>query len=79
MTDNIVEEMLEQEDQPTPQPETVAEFYQQIRLLVESMESDVLKNDRGNKAAGTRLRKSLRLLKAYSGDFVKFSVKTDRH
>ena len=79
MSDNIVEEILEQEEQLAEDPSSVGEFYQRIRLLVESMESDVLKNDKGNKAAGTRLRKSLRLLKTYSGDFVKFSVKTDRH
>ena len=60
-------------------PRTNNEFYEQIKLMVESMEADVLKSERGNKAASTRLRKSLRLLKNTSGDFVKFTLgKLDR-
>ena len=31
--------------------------------------------EKGNKAAGVRLRKSLRKLKQFSGDFVKFTLK----
>ncbi len=50
------------------------EFYAFIRTMVESMESDVLKSQKGNKAAGVRLRKSLRSLKKSSGDFVKFTL-----
>tara|TARA_B100001287_G_C22499118_1_gene442719 strand:+ start:554 stop:787 length:234 start_codon:yes stop_codon:yes gene_type:complete len=56
------------------EPNTNHEFYRHIRLMVESMEADVLKSERGNKAAATRLRKSLRLLKSTSGDFVKFTL-----
>ena len=55
-------------------PSSVSEFYSYIRVLVESMEEDALKNDKGNKAAGVRLRKSLRLLKNKSGEFVKFTL-----
>lgn len=55
-------------------PTTNSEFYQQIKIMLESMEADVLKSERGNKAAATRLRKSLRLLKSASGDFVKFTL-----
>ena len=47
---------------------------QELRVLIESLESDVLKSQKGNKAASTRLRKSLRLLKHKSGDFVKFTL-----
>jgi len=54
--------------------ESVEDFYQVLRTTVESMESDVLKNARGNKTAGVRLRKSLRFLKKHSGDFVKFTL-----
>jgi len=38
------------------------------------LEADVLKSEKGNKAASTRLRKSLRLLKTTSADFVKFTL-----
>jgi len=48
--------------------------YRQIKTLIESMESDVVKSEKGNKAAGVRLRKGLRLLKSQSGDFVKFTL-----
>ena len=53
---------------------TTEEFYTFIKTMVESMESDVLKSQKGNKAAGVRLRKSLRSLKKSSGDFVKFTL-----
>ena len=55
-------------------PNTNSEFFNHIRTMVESMEADVIKSERGNKAAATRLRKSLRLLKSTSGDFVKFTL-----
>ena len=32
---------------------------------------------KGNKAAGVRLRKSLRHLKSHTGDFVKFTLNKD--
>ena len=78
MSDDVVQSALSEVDVVVEDPATVAEHYQRLRLLVESMESDLLKNSRGNKTAGTRLRKSLRLLKAYSGEFVKFSVEADK-
>ena len=53
---------------------SVSEYYSYIKILVESMEEDALKQDKGNKAAGVRLRKSLRLLKNKSGEFVKFTL-----
>lgn len=52
-----------------------AEYYNALRIFVESLETDVLKSNKGNKAAGVRLRKSLRRLKQFSGDFVKFTLK----
>lgn len=52
-----------------------SEYYKALKLFVESLESDVLKSNKGNKAAGVRLRKSLRRLKQFSGDFVKFTLK----
>ena len=58
-------------------PSSVLEHYSRLKLLVESIEEDALKSERGNKAAGVRLRKSLRLLKEYSGNFVKFTLGKD--
>ncbi len=64
---------IDEENNPTT-PTTNSEFYKHLSVMLESMESDVLKAERGNKAAATRLRKSLRLLKSSSGDFVKFTL-----
>lgn len=65
MTDLIEEDFV---------PNDISEFYGKVRLLIESMEEDALKANKGNKAAGVRLRKSLRYLKSVSGDFVKFTL-----
>ena len=65
---------IEDQVQEEVMPSSTEEFYTFIKTMVESMESDVLKSQRGNKAAGVRLRKSLRSLKKTSGDFVKFTL-----
>jgi hypothetical protein len=54
--------------------ESVEDYYTSLRTLVESIESDVVKTSKGNKAAGIRLRKSLRFMKSHAGDFVKFTL-----
>jgi hypothetical protein len=54
--------------------ESIEEHYKHLRLLLESMESDVFKSQKGNKSAGVRLRKSLRLLKGNTGNFIKFTL-----
>ena len=56
------------------QPENIKDFYDHLKLIVESMEEDALKSTKGNKAAGVRLRKSLRHLKSQTSDFVKFTL-----
>jgi hypothetical protein len=50
----------------------------ELKVLVESLELDVLKNANGNKSAGVRARKGLRLLKQRSGDLVKSSLLEDK-
>jgi hypothetical protein len=70
--------MTDQENQTDDLLENLndnAEYYSALRVFVESLETDVLKSNKGNKAAGVRLRKSLRRLKQFSGDFVKFTLK----
>ena len=52
--------MSDQEHQEELVMESNLEFYNAMKILVEQMEEDVLKSNKGNKAAGVRLRKSLR-------------------
>lgn len=72
MSEELVKEEIEKTE--VQDPENLIEYYSRLRIMVESMESDVLKSEKGNKAAGTRLRKNLRLLKKTSADFVRFSL-----
>jgi hypothetical protein len=50
----------------------------ELKVLIESLELDVLKNANGNKSAGVRARKGLRLLKQRSGELVKSSLLEDK-
>lgn len=52
--------------------------WQELKILVESLELDVHKNDSGNKSAGVRARKGLRLVKRVSSDLVKESLSVDK-
>jgi len=52
--------------------------WNELKVLIESLELDVLKNANGNKSAGVRARKGLRLLKQRSGDLVKSSLLSDK-
>jgi hypothetical protein len=70
MTDNIDE--LNEETKL----EEVSDYYKHLRLLIETMEEDSLKSNKGNKAAGVRLRKSLRHTKSFLGEFVKFTLES---
>tara|TARA_B100000282_G_C31485024_1_gene377634 strand:+ start:82 stop:306 length:225 start_codon:yes stop_codon:yes gene_type:complete len=70
---DLVEQEVQQLDQDLT-PESIEEYYNMLKIMVEGMESDVVKSQKGNKSAATRLRKSLRLLKNTSGDFVKFTL-----
>ena len=48
--------------------------WNELKVLVESMEEDVQKNASGNKAAGTRARKGLRTLKASAAELVRLTL-----
>jgi len=54
--------------------ESTKDYFNYLKTIVDSLESDVLKSEKGNKAAGVRLRKSLRVIKGHVGDFVKFTL-----
>ena len=48
--------------------------WKELKVLVESLELDVHKNANGNKSAGVRARKGLRLVKQKSAELVKASL-----
>ena len=57
---------------------TTTDQWNEIKVLVESLELDVVKNANGNASAGVRARRGLRLLKAKAGDLIKTSITTDK-
>ena len=70
--ERILEEIRESDKVTVPT--TIIEHYDRLQLLIESIKSDAIKASKGNKSASTRLRKSLRLVKKTSAEFVKFSL-----
>lgn len=52
----------------------VTNKWEELKALVESLESDVQKNATGNKAAGTRARKGLRTIKTTAAELVKLTL-----
>lgn len=58
--------------------EEMSTQWEELKKLVESLELDVVKNISGNKSAGVRARKGLRLLKQKASDVVKTSLNTDK-
>ena len=58
--------------------ETIVENYETIKVLVESLQTDVVKNSQGNKSAGVRVRKGLRELKKMAANLVKESLTADK-
>jgi len=52
----------------------VMDLWDEVKTLVESMELDIHKAANGNKSAGVRARRGLRLLKSKSHDLVKTTL-----
>ena len=52
--------------------------WKELKVLVESLELDMHKNASGNKSAGVRARKGLRLLKKQASEIVKLSLETGK-
>lgn len=52
--------------------------WSELKALVEALELDLQKNARGVAAAGVRVRKGLRDLKARAADLVKTTVELDK-
>lgn len=58
--------------------EMMSAQWDELKKLVESLELDVAKNISGNKSAGTRARKGLRLVKQKVSEVVKTSLESDK-
>ena len=58
--------------------EELCEKWNELKVLVESIELDIQKNAQGNKSAGVRARKGLRYLKTSASDIVKMSLSQDK-
>lgn len=69
--------MSEFNQETTVELNTQQDHYNFIRTLLESLEAEVVKSEKGNKSAGVRLRKNLRLLKSHTQDFIKFTLNKD--
>ena len=52
--------------------------WNELKVLIESLDLDIYKNANGNKSAGVRARKGLRLLKQKSAELVKASLEVDK-
>lgn len=56
----------------------VQDAWQEMKVLMESIDLDVHKNAAGNASAGIRARKGLRLLKQKTAELVKLTVEVDK-
>ena len=52
--------------------------WKEFKILIESLDLDVHKNASGNKSAGVRARKGLRLVKKQAAELVKSSLSVDK-
>lgn len=57
---------------------TVLDQWNEIKVLVESLDLDVAKNASGNASAGVRARRGLRLLKNKTADLVRATIDEDK-
>ena len=58
--------------------EMITEKWDELKLLVESLENDVSKNAGGNASAGVRARRGLRLLKTEAANLVKLTLSVEK-
>lgn len=54
--------------------DTIAENWQRIKTIIDSMEIDMQKSNNGNASAGVRVRRGLRLMKKEASALVKTMV-----
>ena len=58
--------------------EQIVEKWNEIRVLIESLDQDIAKNAGGNASAGVRTRRGLRLLKKEAADLVKLTLNVEK-
>ena len=58
--------------------ELIVEKWNEIKVIVESLEQDVAKNSSGNSSAGVRARRGLRILKKEATDLVKLTLEVEK-
>jgi len=58
--------------------ENLLSQFEEFKLLVETLQTDVVKNAQGNKSAGIRARKGLREAKKLASVIVKTSLESDK-
>jgi hypothetical protein len=56
----------------------LVEKWNEIKLLMESLDVDVTKNAKGNSSAGVRARRGLRLLKTKLGEYSKLTIQEEK-
>ncbi|NDC22776.1 MAG: hypothetical protein EBZ49_01415 [Proteobacteria bacterium] len=56
----------------------VLEKWNELKVIVESIDLDVHKNVGGNASAGVRARKGLRALKSAAADLVKLTIELEK-
>jgi len=56
----------------------ILDQWNEIKVLIESLDLDVVKNANGNSSAGVRARRGLRLLKTKSSSLVKTTIEADK-
>ena len=56
----------------------ILEKWQEIKVMVESIDLDVNKNAGGNASAGVRARKGLRALKNSASELVKLTIQEEK-
>lgn len=54
------------------------EKWNEIKLMVESLDVDVTKNAKGNSSAGVRARRGLRLLRTMLGEYSKLTIQEEK-
>ena len=57
---------------------SILDQWNEIKVLIESLDLDVVKNANGNSSAGVRARRGLRLLKTKSAELVKETIEADK-
>ena len=57
----------------------ILEKWNELKVIMESIELDVQKNARGNNSAGIRARKGLRLLKQEASSLVKMTIESEKN